>query len=185
MQRPTLVTVLGWLWMAFGVFSVLGGVMGLAVHVAMMRSVPGGEFPDRFPDMPAAVGPMLWLFRHWEAFAVIQICVAVITLFAAVQFLRLRPWARTYFETISWLGIAANLVFAVYFAIVWLSASSTVPEGGMPRVAPGVFAVFGVVAALSGALFGAVLPGVIIWLLRRPEVRSAFSRSPSDGEIAA
>jgi len=171
-QRPTSVTVIGWLFIIVGSLAALGGVFGLAMSLA---------FPMPAPDLsavsqtPAPSRLMAGLFDHFMALAIGQLVVAAIMVASGRAFLRLRPWARPVFEVLSWLGLVYTLGFGAFWVWGVLAMGRTPGEAaGGPGVAfMWVFVGFGVLLIL---LF-AVPPILLIRALRGRTVREALAQA--------
>ncbi|HKD12889.1 MAG TPA: hypothetical protein VKE50_12475 [Thermoanaerobaculia bacterium] len=91
-QRPTPVTVIGWVWMTLGML-VLGRSL---VNIIIWRAIR-----PAFPLVASMVGHrpegsewIALLFEHFTAINVAHAVVAAGILLVAWQFLRLRSWAR-------------------------------------------------------------------------------------------
>ena len=174
--RPVAVTILGWFFIVFSVFTLISSAFAL-VSMQLMRSMsPEGEFPPKGAPFPPGFGAFSWMFDHYLALVLLQAAAAVFSLYAAVRFLKLRSWSRTYFEAVNWLGLATIVFFGVFFAAFWVAMTSTVPDApsqGEPP--PALFGVFGAVMSLFITLFNGVFPALLIWFLRSRFIRPAFS----------
>ena len=90
--RNQAITLIGWVYIAFGILAAIGGVIGLLVSL---------------------LGPMPYFF---PLIAAVQLVVGSAMIAAGKSFLRMRAWARTVLEILAWLGILHNVAFAV----VWI-----------------------------------------------------------------
>jgi hypothetical protein len=177
--RPIAVTILGWVFVVFSSFSVASSAFGLVFMHFMSRAVPNGEFPPKAKDFPPGFSMLSWMFEYFNALLVAQVALAVFSIFAAVQFLKLRYWSRTYFEALNWVALAWTVVFGIFFAASWVGISSGLPPP-KPNEAfppPAVFGAFGVFITIFVVIFNGAFPAGIIWLLRSRFVRPAFVRS--------
>ncbi|MGE5277445.1 MAG: hypothetical protein ACM3SU_10660 [Acidobacteriota bacterium] len=164
-DRPRAVTVIGAVWLIFGVFRVLSGLLGLAIwQFGGLQEMSSGK--GFFSELPG--GWVLRLgFRHFGASLLLQIVVGIAIAISAYALLRLRPWARTVIEVLCWLG----LTFVVCFAAMWALFWTRVPQAA---ARPAWTASVGVAVALGicGGLAAAFV--AMIRSLRRPEIRGAF-----------
>lgn len=167
MQRPTSMTVIGWLAVGFGILAVLSGVLGLTISL-LVPELNQGPPPS---DMPAPFRLMSRLFNFFWVLAAIQVFGAALMIAAGAGLLRLKAWARTTIEVFAWLGLAYNLGFGVFW--VWsLSAfMQGIPKEAAAAAVPGVMMVFGVVMIIA---FSIPLV-IVIRVLRGPTVRAAIA----------
>lgn len=180
--RPTMVTVLGWIWIGLGTFATLTSLMVLLMLVVV--GGPIGLEAGHDPEMAALPGwgVMDWVFRHFEWLAVGQLVLAVLILVAGVELLRLRRWARTFLEGICWLGLAYSVGFGSWWAFAWVEIAGQVPEGDPHAPSAALMSGFGIGAMVMVVLFYGIPAGVLIWLLRHETVRAALR--PAGGEAA-
>lgn len=152
-QRPTCVTVIGWAWIVIGILMCISAVMAVLIS-SMMMDVLRDQ-----PDVPFIIELFPLLFA-------VQLVVGVLGIFAGVHFLRLRTWARTTLEVLSWSLLVLLVGFLVLWMINWLSMAARHGGDG--------FALMGaVVGLLSTALY--VVPlGIMLRYLRGPKVREAM-----------
>jgi hypothetical protein len=157
-RAPALVIVLGALWMIAAALGLLFA-FGLLVTFGFIARLgpPGGE---PFPAAPPAARPIAWVFQHFLLVGSVQGGLAAAGLYAGVQFLRLKPWARGALEASGWAGIALALAWGT-----WLSGIAW--DTSRPP--------FQVLSGLSIAIFWAAAPLVFVVLLRTRHVTSAFS----------
>jgi hypothetical protein len=92
--RPTVVSVLGWVWLILGALLVAGGIAAIAILVAApeARSVRG-------------------ILRIGSA--TVELPMGVLGFIAARAFLRLAPWSRSALEVLSWLLLVGTLTSVV------------------------------------------------------------------------
>jgi len=161
--RPTGITVIGWLWTATGLLMLVSAVMAGFAYTFVGQMAPQ-ELP---PDMPAGFGMMMAMLDHFAIFVALQVIVAGVAIFAGVALLRLKAWARTCIEVLSWLGLA----YCVGFGILWLSTWTSM-TGDAPSEMHGFAMMGAVMGVLVTAAFAAPL-GFMIRYLRSPEARLA------------
>ncbi len=92
-ERPTGVTVIGWVWI------VLGGLMCFAAVLAVTSHFLEGDIlPGMFIPIAGAV----------------QSCVGVFSLYSGIAFLRLKSWSRGVLEVLTWLMLLYVVGFGAY-----------------------------------------------------------------------
>jgi len=172
-QALSLVKGLAWSFIGAGALMAVGGFGGLLM-VGPMRRHPDQSLLyillQDFPDSHAVWDTiMAWIVpASW-----IQIVLAAFMIWAGIEFLRLKRWARAALEWTTWLtllGVAAYGIFMVFFWLRMLRALS--PEGDLP---PGA----GFLGVIAGGVVTALLAAPLVLtalLLRRKEVREACSR---------
>lgn len=170
LRRPTAVTVIGWIFIAGAVFSLLASSLGLVTfaNLYQMRKLllpPGdGQDPAFLRFVTRYVLPLLGLLLP----------VSLFVIWAAVQFLKLRPWARVALEAMAWLGAAYILVSGVFWIFIFLNFLFGHPVAGVtPDYPPLLRILFIAVSTLSTIVW--LLPVLIlIFFLRFQPVRDAF-----------
>lgn len=165
-QRPTMVTVLGWIWITIGAFSVLTSGLVLLFFLVLGGPVLPVREETSEPFWPPGFELVGWVFQYFDVLAIGQFVLAVAVLIAGIELLRLRSWARSFLEVICWLGLLYIVSFATLWAHTWVQTSSQIPADASNAPPVDVFAAFGVVVAVLTALFYALPTGVLIWLLR-------------------
>jgi hypothetical protein len=170
MQRPTSLTVIGWLAVGFGSLAVLGGLMGLTVSLLVPETHDVST--QDTADMPTPFGIMTPVFRYFWVLATVQLLAAALLIVAGIGLLRLKAWARTAIEVFAWLGLAYNLGFGVFW--LWSLAAMTedVPKDTGPAAAvPIIMMVFGIAMIIA---FSVPLV-IVIRVLRSTNVREAIA----------
>lgn len=176
--RPPAVTILGWAFVAFSVFAVLSSAFALVFVHFIPSADPSGELPTQPKGLPSAFSLLFWMFQYFDALLIGQVALAVFSIFAATQFLRLCAWSRTYFEALNWMALAWTVLFGIVFAAGWVGMSTSLPAPGPAEGVPppALFAAFGVFISIFVVIFNGAFPAGIIWLLRSRHVRPAFGR---------
>jgi hypothetical protein len=167
--RPRAVTTLGWVLVGFSALAAVSALLGLIMLLVMKTWAPGGFPPPKLAADPRSAS-LLRLFQYVTTFAAVQAGIAGFSVYAGVAFLKLRPWARAYFEVVSWLSMA----WAVGFGVVWLTAFTGI-TAGLSRTAPGGVTNTVMVAGVLSTVGSVAVPVVLIWLLRSRHVRPAFA----------
>ena len=173
--RPVAVTVLGWVFAIVSCLGVLGSTFVL-LFAYFMPSAFFDQFPRELPpEVPAGFSLILAIFRYFVVIGILQTIVAAFSVFAAVQFLNLRPWSRAYFEILCWIRLGAGTLFVIVLSAIWISVMTSVSEpSGANMPSPGLFAAFGVATAVVVSVLNGAILGGLIWLLRSKHVRPAF-----------
>jgi hypothetical protein len=153
-KRPTCVTVIGWAWI------IIGGLMCLSATMALFSSVMIGEMAKDEPDMP-------FIFKIFPLLAIVQIGAAVLGLVSGINFLKLKAWARSVLEGLTWLLLVFILGFMVFWVFNWISTTSSHGPSGFGMMG----AVMGVV--ITG-IYGVPL-GIMLKYLRGPKVKNAIN----------
>jgi hypothetical protein len=171
-KRPTSVTVIAWIFIAGAILMILSGGMGFAAF-SFMKQTTGGV-PPVPEDIPGQLRVMQFAFQHFELIAMVQCALAIFILIASIQFLRLRRWARTALEVITWLGLVYVVGFGIFWVVSWIGITSNIP---ITEGTPGPSSLFNIVGAVMGsvvALFWAVPLVVIIIFIRGKTIREAL-----------
>ena len=172
-ESPASVKIIGWFYVVVSGMMFFSGVMGyMAWHVIEeMRRIEG---LNEGPPFPSPFRLMEIMFRYYDVLAILQVLVSVIILVTSIQFLRLKRWARTGIEIISWLALLYVLGFGTYWVVSWLSILSMPVKEAGPPVSPLVFDIFGAVMGAAITLIFAIALFVIIRFLRKEEIRQIF-----------
>jgi lysylphosphatidylglycerol synthetase-like protein (DUF2156 family) len=169
-KRPTAVSVIAWTWIVTGGFAVFSGIMGLLMFAAMPTLQ--NELTQA-PGMPQDFGLMTGMFRYFGWLVLVQLVLAAVAIVAGIQFLRLRNWARTALEILSWI----SLIYVVGFGLFWTSTWSTVTEHFSQQNTPfdiETFRIAGFGMAIFITLAFAIPLGIMIKYLRGKVIREAM-----------
>src|SRR5712691_13348262 len=150
MERPTSITVIAWVFIGFGILALLTGLFGLAISFVSPTPSPT---PQEAAHMPAPFQLMSSMFNFFWLIAGLQLASGALMIWAGVAFLKLRSWARAVLEVFSWLALAYNLCFGVFW--VWSLASMTrqVPhEAGPAAAIPYIMMIFGIIITIAFSL---------------------------------
>ncbi len=168
-ERPRAVTIVGWIWLVAAALRFVNGLLGLLVWRVggLDRGLPflalrSGELKLRILGLDR-------MMRHATWILALQVLVAAALGYAAFELLRQRGWARSVVVAASWIGIAVMAGVGAYVYASTMQVALESPEAASEIRMAGIAA--GVFVALLGALFF----GGTIFLLRRPDVRRAFS----------
>ena len=170
--RPTGVSVIAWGWI------ITGGLMGFSGVMALLALsfMPILIQPELESQMPAGFGPMMSMFRYFTLLVLVQLAVAVVAVVTGIQFLKLRSWARTVLEVISWLSVIYVIGFGVFWLFMWSTISGQLPQEGAPFDSR-TFEIFGLVMGAFVTLVFAVSLGITIKYLRGKVVRGAIQHA--------
>ncbi len=169
--RPTGVTITAWLWIVVGAFMIFSAVMGGLAYSVMRQldkpGVTGGNVPPGFELMN-------FMFQNFGAVLAVQCVVAVVAIWAGIDLLRLKAWARSAIEALCWLGVLWTVGFGIYWLYMWISMTGQMPSGAVPGGGD-TFQVMGLVMGVVGMLMFAIPLGIMIRYLRGREVRGAIT----------
>jgi len=171
-EEPASVKVIGWLFIAVAGIMIISGTMAYMVQNSMKQTA--GTFPPPTADMPGSFQFMAILFRHVGLLAAVQVAFGVVVIFAGTQFLKLRPWARTALEVVSWLGLVYVLGFGTFMVVSWVGMSNRMPVASSAQGAPPMFGIMGLVTGVVVIAVWTVPIVLIIKILRGPKIRDAF-----------
>lgn len=161
-KKPTSVTVIGWIFIAITILMVLTGAMGfMAFRLLQQKEV-----------LMTKDTPILFklIFQYSYILAFLQIIFAIFVMIASIQFLKLRPWARTALEIISWLSLVYVIIVSIFCVV----------KTGMILSSPGaestscMFNILGVVAVILVTIVWAIPLIVIIKFLRGTTIKEAI-----------
>jgi hypothetical protein len=173
--RPTGITITASLWIVVGVFMLFSAVMGGLLYWIMrpmdMPGMQAGELPPEFIIMNR-------VFQNFGVFVGIQCIVALVGIWAGIDLLRLKGWARSAIEVLCWLGVVWTIGFAGYWVYMWISMTGEAPRGAGPI---GTFQLMGAIMGVFGMLIFAVPLGMMIRYLRGNQVREAIARATPAG----
>lgn len=157
-KRPTSISVIGWAWIVIGSLMCLSAVMALLVSLTISQAAAQ---TDTDHNVPAILG-------FFPLLALIQMVFAILGIVSGVNFLKMKSWARTTLEILSWL----LMVFVAGFGIFWIISWIVMTRGK----APAGFGIMGVVmGTVVLAIYGIPL-GIMIKYLRGKKNRSAVNR---------
>jgi hypothetical protein len=170
-SSPGAVRLIGWLFIIGAGLMVISAGMGLAGW-ALSRQV--ATQPMDLPKGGGFGGPIS-LFRNFWWLALAQIGVAGFIIYASIQFMKLRAWARAALEIVAWIGLTFGLGFGIHWAFGWLDMTTNVP-----KKFPGRFEHFRylvLAAGMFGILFWIVPVAVVIGFLRGKTIRQAMVKT--------
>jgi hypothetical protein len=172
-KRPTGITITAWLWIAMGGLMILGAVMGGFAYTMMGKMGPP---PQPSTEMPSGFAVMYSISQYFGVLLLLQSIVAVVAIGAGVSFLRLKQWARTTLEVLSWLAFLYTVGFGIFWVYMWISMTGQTPTRGAPAD-PVSFQLMGAVMGVIVTAVFAVPLWIMIRYLRGAEVRTAIANS--------
>lgn len=171
-KRPTGITITAWLWIVMGGLMIFSAVMGGFAYTMMGNMSPP---PSSSSKMPAEFAVMNSIFQYFGVLLLLQGIAAVVAIWAGVSLLRLKQWARTAIEVLSWIAFLYTVGFGIFWIYMWVSMTGHVPAGAAVNV--GSFQVMG---AITGVIVTAVF-AVPLWMmiryLRGVEARTAIANA--------
>jgi uncharacterized membrane protein YhaH (DUF805 family) len=144
---------LGLTFKIIAAFMLLSAMLGLVMYFVKIDLSGNNHSNDVFEQSVL----LAFVFDHFTVLALLQILIAIGIFYSSVQFIKLRLWARNVLEIFTWFFMGFILCFSV-FMITFSSVSSTLFKS-MTAVSMGCWAI-------------PVL--LLIWLLRKQEVKDAF-----------
>ncbi len=162
--RPTSVTVISWFWIIVGIIMVFSALMG-ALAFMWTRQIPDHQLTTSPSNYQFEY--FSFLLRHFLKLAILQIIIASVSITAGINFLRLRSWARTALELLSWLCLILVLSFAFFWILEWSMKMLGTPSQK--------FSILSLFMNVFFIVFYSIPLIVIIRFLRSKPVRTAVS----------
>jgi len=119
-EKPTAVKVIGWLFIAFAAFMVYSAVTYFIIFTVSLQMI--------MQQIPTKAAHKAVAFGYSVIIALLQVAFGTFVIFAGVQFLKLRAWARTALEAVSWLGLLCFVSLYIMWLINMSENSKVVPE---------------------------------------------------------
>ncbi|MCL2297975.1 MAG: hypothetical protein FWC35_06925 [Proteobacteria bacterium] len=180
-SSPVLLRIIAWLSIAMGSLMVLGASMGLLIF-ASMPPMPEDMTPPE--DMGFLLEAMVFgMFRYFGLFAAAQLVAAAIMIWAGIDLLRLRAWARMAVEVFCWLGLVSLVLFSVLWIGTWFTAFSEVPD--TPDFNLGAMRYMGIAMFITTTAVFAVPLVLALRYLRGSEARAAVTESTDSSTQSA
>lgn len=170
-KRPTGITITAWLWIVTGGLMIFSAVMAGFAYTMMGDMGPP---PSTSSEMPAEFAVMSSIFRYFGVLLLLQGIVAVVAIWAGVSLLRMKQWARTAIEVLSWIAFLYTVGFGIFWVYMWVSMTGQVPAGSVP-VNTDSFQVMGAVMGVIVTSVFAVPLWIMIRYLRGVEARTAIA----------
>jgi len=143
-------------------FKIISGLMFASAMLGFLMYCvitvfTGGKFSPAAGDF-AQSAVLSFMFKHYVVLALGQAVIAAGVFYASFRFIKLKRWARHVLEGFAWLLVGF---------VIWSAGFLTV---GSPLNLP-LFAKLMMAASMG---FWIIPLGILIWLLRKREVREAF-----------
>jgi hypothetical protein len=167
LERPRIVTIVGWVWLILAAMRCLEGVLGLIVYKVggLDEGLPLlGIRPERLHLSADDVS-----MRYAVPMLMARVVLGGILAWCAFQLLRLKRWAWTAIRAASIAGILVSWAIGVYIYL-----STVRMAAGLEGADPGELRMVGAGAGLLVGLLGTAFFGVTLFLLARPSVRPVF-----------
>jgi hypothetical protein len=158
---PTVVKVLGGIWLGIGVLMVASSLTGFASFLMIKSTMEQKDISD---------APVI--FHYFHLLLIIQLFFAVFVIYSSYKFLKLKAWARKAIEVVNWLGLLYVVGFGIFWEITLLFKRLGFAESGSFNGLTILMAVMGIFII---AAFGVPL-AVMIHFLRSQKVREAANQ---------
>ena len=166
-ERPRVVTILGWVFLVASVLLFLRSAINLLIFEVLKS-----EASELMATLSSSARPWVppWMLENVVAIWAGQAVLAVFVGASAWSFLALRPWARISLQALCWAGLAFAAAAATFWTRFWGvhgSAASALPSAASRH---------GQILYLGLSIFAmwALLFGLALYLLRSATVRLAF-----------
>lgn len=158
-ETSTAVKVIGCLFIAVAGFKILVAVFGYLALSSVTKMASG------LTQTTAGAADASRAFQYLVLWIAAQILIGAFVIVAAVQFMRLRAWARTALEVVSWLGLAYVIGTGIMSVAAWGKISGMASKAGFGS-APSAFGTMGLILSVGTMVVFAVPLIVVIWHLR-------------------
>jgi hypothetical protein len=175
-KTPGAVIVAGSIWLTVATLVLMWAASLLVLFGVLNNFVPGGT--EGMPPAPPIAKPLEWTFQHYVLSGTVLGAVALLGIYSGIQFLRLKPWARSVLEAGGWTVIALSVAWGLWRSQFWIYAATganDLRDTVAARLIIGLFL----------AAYFAVFPAVFVWLLRSRMIRPAFSPDAQDARRIA
>lgn len=169
-KRPAGVAAVAWIWILSGALILLSGILGIGALEDLGDLARPGQ-RARLAPLLAAMGG---LSPFLEFLTLVQMGVAAVAVVAGIYYLRLRAWARSLLEFLTWMSLALILSLGFFWMPMWMGMSDELlpPGTGLdPRTLKNV----GVIAGAVLMVISAVPLIFMIKSLRSKAVREAVN----------
>jgi hypothetical protein len=150
-NRPTCVTVIGWVWIILGTLMCFFGLIGFAF--VQLDRLPGAGILMRTEH--------LLFVRIFPFLVILQLVIAILAIVSGINFLMLKSWARSFLEAVSWLFI----LFTIFLYVVIVIQCFMEPSN-FDYMCP--------IIAFFALAFYAVPMGIVLKFLRSKRVKETM-----------
>jgi hypothetical protein len=168
--RPAGIAAIAWLWIAGGILLLISALLTWAVLSLFESALPvagaSGSLPvefDLLSMLQSQAGVLVWT----------QVAMGVVSIYAGAGLLKLRAWARTAIEVLTWLSLVYVLGNGVYFSYTWESIVADLAKQLM--VDSDALRITGYVTVATVTVVFAVPFGFMLKYLRSSLVRQAVA----------
>ncbi len=162
-ERTMLMTVFGWVMLAFGGLSAFMSGLSLAAFNFMTKEGNGELWPEEeLAQLPEAAVKMI---ENLDTYMLVMLVSSVLMAVAGFGVIKRKDWARLLSMVLLALSIVATLALT---GLGFQSTGGSSPEGAL------FSARFLALVNIALALLSSVLHGWIIWKLNQREVRGEF-----------
>jgi len=163
-NRPTCITVIGWVWI------ILGGILCFSAIMALFGSIMIGNMPQTDPDASQKIPA---IFKYLHVFAIGQIGIAILGLISGINFLKLKSWSRSVLEILTWILLLFIAAFGGFFVYQRMPISSSQSSFG--------FGIMEIVIMIAIFGFYGVPLIIMVKYLRGDKVNAAMIGSAEQG----
>lgn len=171
-RRPTLLSVIGWCFIALSAIAILSGLFTLVSFTWMNRQIK--STPELMNELPPEYQVVFGFLKLIYVVVVFQIMLSVFLLLVSVEFLKMRGWARTGLEFINWFAILISTELSFFGIVIWILGKAGVMSKlaglGLPRLfdfsTPALIVLSWTLAAVPLYLVNRVI--------RRPDIKELF-----------
>jgi hypothetical protein len=118
-KKTASIAVIAWSYILLALFVIL--VSGLSICGSQYINQQIETMPNEILESLPGMG---FVMQYSGPLLILQTIVALFMLIAGIEFLRLRAWARTAVEILSWLCIVFAVVIALFFIMTWTNIVS-------------------------------------------------------------
>lgn len=168
--RPAGIAAIAWLWIAGGILLLISALLTWAVlslfGSAQLVAVAPGRVPadlELINTLLSNMGVLVWT----------QVAIGALSIYAGVQFLKLRAWARTAVEVLTWVSLVYVIINGAFFLFMWESIVTDLSKQML--MDSDALRITGYVTGLTLTAVFAVPLGFMIKYLRAPVVRQAIA----------
>jgi hypothetical protein len=171
-RRPTVVTVIGWLFVVYGIIGILGGLVaiGMLFLAKVAAGFPGGMQGQALPLAAMARAPATVVLG---AFA--RMVAGAFVIVTAASLLRLQSWSRVALQVFCGLAMPYTLVSGIIGIRAMPGAMAQTSGAQIPPGFERGFAAIAVGATVLVIIVMVTLYALAIWALGLPAVKQAMA----------
>jgi len=171
--RPTLLSVIGWCFIALACVAIVSGLFSLFSFTWMSRAIRNA--PELLNELPQQYQILFSFIKLIYIVIVFQVLLSLFILFMSIDFLKMRAWARTGLEFINWFAILISTELSFFSIVIWILGKTGVLKKLTALALPNLFdPATPALIILTWAL--AVVPLYFVnRVIRRKEIRELFT----------